>query len=137
MPASSFPGEAGMLFRVQLPAVGYNAQCGYYAGIQAASSRAVLGFTDGKNWHELASVPLPAAAPDTLTLSVEASGGHLQVGIQDKILIEATDTTYPAGSIGLRVVDTHAAFSDLHIKPLDLSWNDKIETIGRPTNGRR
>jgi GH43 family beta-xylosidase len=116
-------GQAGMLFRVQQPAVGYNAQCGYYAGIFAADSRVILGYMDGKNWHELASAPLPVSTsilePTLVTLAVEVNGGHLQVGVQGKVLIDINDTTYPSGSIGLRVVDSHAAFSDLRIQPID------------------
>lgn len=110
--------EAGMLFRVQQPAVGYNAQCGYYAGVNAATSRVVLGYTDGKTWHELASAALPDTAP-VLTLAVVAMGSHLQVRVQDKVVIETDDATYGAGSVGLRVVNSDAAFADLHIKPLD------------------
>lgn len=113
--------EAGLLFRVQQPAVGYNAQCGYYAGVAVASARAVLGFTDGKSWHELASAPLPGPLPDTVTLAVEADGNHLRVRVQDKVLIETNDSTYPSGSVGLRVVDSHTAFSGLQVKPLDVS----------------
>jgi GH43 family beta-xylosidase len=49
-------GEAGMLFRVQQPAVGYDAQRGYYAGVVAANSRVVLGSwmaKAGMNSHPL------------------------------------------------------------------------------------
>jgi hypothetical protein len=113
--------QAGMLFRVQQPAVGYNAQRGYYAGVGLASSRAVLGFMDGKTWHELASATLPESMPDTVVLGVEASGDHLMFRLQDKVVIDAYDTTFSTGSVGLRVVDSHAAFSGLHIKPLVLS----------------
>src|SRR6185437_1637927 len=44
-------GAAGLLFRVQQPAVGYNAQRGYFAGYSPAESRVVLGLTDGVNWR--------------------------------------------------------------------------------------
>ena len=114
-------GQAGLLFRAQQPAVGYNAQSGYYAGVLAASSRVVLGFTDGKNWHELASASLPGPLPDTVTLAVEADGCNLLVRVQDKVLIKASDATYTSGSVGLRVVNSHAAFSRLQVKPLDVS----------------
>jgi GH43 family beta-xylosidase len=109
-------GQAGMLFRVQQPAVGYDAQCGYYAGI-VANSRVVLGFMDGKTWHELVSAPLSDPDP-VATLAVEANGDHIQVAVQNKVLIDTSDATYNSGSVGLRVVNSHAAFSDLHIKPL-------------------
>jgi GH43 family beta-xylosidase len=113
-------GDAGILFRVQQPAVGYNAQCGYYAGVATATSRVVLGFTDGKSWHELASAPLPGPLPNIVTLAVEADANHLLVRLQDKVLIETSDPTYLSGSVGLRVVNSHTAFYNLHIKPLDL-----------------
>jgi GH43 family beta-xylosidase len=112
-------GQAGMLFRVQQPAVGYNAQRGYYAGVRAANSTVVLGFTDGKTWHELGSAPAPNLDPLAVTLGVQANGNRIQVRIDDKVIVEANDATYSSGSVGLRVVNSHAAFSDLRIQPLD------------------
>jgi hypothetical protein len=114
-------GEAGMLFRVQQPAVGFDAQRGYYAGVVAGDSRVVLGFMDGKSWHELASAPLTGPIPDEMIFGVAAMGHRFQVRVQDEVLIDTNDATYASGSVGLRVVNTHAAFADLHIMPLDRS----------------
>jgi hypothetical protein len=111
-------GQAGMLFRVQQPAVGYDAQCGYYAGVDTANSRVMLGYMDGKIWHELKSAPLPVAEPEPMTLGVAAMGSRLQVRIRDEVLIDTNDATYLSGSVGLRVVNSHAAFADLHVMPL-------------------
>jgi hypothetical protein len=37
------------------------------------------------------------------------------VSVDGKEVLEARDASYPRGSVGLRVVDTHACFSDLKI----------------------
>ncbi|HWD93305.1 MAG TPA: glycoside hydrolase family 43 protein [Verrucomicrobiae bacterium] len=111
-------GEAGLLFRVQQPAVGYNAQRGYFAGYLPGQSRVVLGLTDGVNWRELASASVSGPSGSEVALSVRASGDQIQVSVQGRILLQTNDVTFPSGSFGLRVVDTHAAFSQLQIKPL-------------------
>ena len=111
-------GGAGLLFRVQQPAVGYNAQRGYFAGYFPTQSRVVLGLTDGVNWHELASAPFSAPPDSEVALSVRASGDQIQVSLQGGLLLQTNDVTFPSGSIGLRVMDTHAAFFQLQVKPL-------------------
>lgn len=112
-------GQLGLLFRVRDPAVGDNAQRGYFAGYAPGESRLVLGFTDGTVWREIASSPAAASAAADLVLSVVASGSHLQVGLQGEQLLDATDATYASGSVGLRVVDAAGVFSKLELKPLD------------------
>jgi len=111
-------GQLGLLFRVQLPAVGYNAQRGYFAGYLPGESRVVLGFTDGFAWHEIASAAAPGGLLSDVELSVSARGDQIQVSLQGKPVIQTNDATFTSGSVGLRVVDTHAAFSQLRIKPL-------------------
>jgi GH43 family beta-xylosidase len=111
-------GAAGLLFRVQQPAVGYNAQRGYFAGYLPAESRVVLGLTDGVNWRELASAPVSAPPGGEVALSVRVTGDQIRVSVPGQVLLETNDATFPSGSIGLRVVDTHAAFSKLEIQPL-------------------
>jgi hypothetical protein len=76
---------------------------------------------DGKSWHELASAPLTGPIPDEMIFGVAAIGRHFQVRVQDEVLIDTNDATYASGSVGLRVVNTHAAFADLHVMPFDRS----------------
>jgi len=110
----------GVLLRVQGCAVGYDAQRGYFAGVSARRRMLTIGRTDGHAWTELATAPLPGSVgavrldvtvqSHTLTARVEAGGGTAQVSV--------VDGTYAAGSVGLRVVDTHARFTALTAHPL-------------------
>jgi GH43 family beta-xylosidase len=115
------PGNAGLLFRTGLAAVGYNAQRGYYAGFAPDESKVILGWMDGTAWHEIASTKVAEPLPDNIALSVNVRAEHIQVCLQGKTVIETNDTTFTSGSIGLRVMDAHAAFSQLQIKPLATS----------------
>lgn len=110
-------GEMGLLFRVQYPAVGENAQHGYYAGLKLGESRAVLGCTDGSEWRELASAPVSVPVNSTAELTVSAQGDRIRVGVNGKLLLQATDSRFASGSVGLRVVGAHAAFTRLKIAP--------------------
>ncbi len=118
MDAMQSRGQLGMLFRVQQPAVGYNAQRGYFAGYLPAASRLVLGFTDGSNWREIASAPSRQNLESNIDLTVRAEGDEIQVCLQGEPLIETNDHAQSCGSIGLRVVDTEADFTALHLAPL-------------------
>lgn len=111
-------GQAGVLFRVSTPFVGYSGQRGYFAGINSDSKKVMLGYTNGKNWHQLASAPLPRAPGAECDLRVIARGPDIEVDCDGQRLLHAQGRTYDSGSIGLRVVDAQAGFSDLQITPL-------------------
>jgi len=117
MRALEAKGEMGMLFRVQYPAVGENAQRGYYAGIKLGESRAILGYTDGSEWRELASVPVSVTINSNVELTVTVRSNHIEASLNGKLLVQATDAKFASGSVGLRVVGTHAAFTQLKIEP--------------------
>lgn len=110
-------GQAGILFRVQQPAVGYNAQRGYFAGIMPSEARVVLAATDGFNWRQIASGKLAAPLASETELTVNAQGSEIEVSVDGKAIVQANDSTYLSGSAGLRVGDTSAAFLRLQIKP--------------------
>jgi GH43 family beta-xylosidase len=107
--------DAGLLFRTTFPAMGYDAQRGYFAGILAGAQRAILGKTDGTTWTELARAPVTFDPGAANQLSVTAVGHSLRVSLNGREVIATTDATYPAGSVGLRVVDSHASFHALEI----------------------
>jgi GH43 family beta-xylosidase len=107
--------DAGLLFRTTFPAMGYDAQRGYFAGILAGAQRAILGKTDGKTWTELASAPIKFDPVATNQLSVTAVGQSLRVSLNGREIIKASDATYEAGAVGLRVVDSHASFQALEV----------------------
>lgn len=110
--------DAGLLFRVARPSVGYDAQRGYFFGVLPGDDRAVLGYTDGGRWNELARADVSVDAGRTYELSVTARGDEITASIDGKALIRATDDRGPSGTVGLRVVDAHAAFDDLRVEPL-------------------
>ncbi len=107
--------DAGLLFRTSLPAVGYDAQQGYFAGIIPSENRVILGKTDGKSWQEIARADLALPAAKDIALGVRAIGTDLQIFVNGKQILKATDSTYTNGSIGLRVIDTHVRFTNLKV----------------------
>lgn len=108
--------DAGLLVRVAKPSVGFDAQHGYFAGILPDQKRVIFGKTDGKSWQEIARADLGFIDKDKpVTLGVRARGDRFQITVDGKEVLQASDSTYPRGSVGLRVVDTHACFSDLKV----------------------
>ncbi|QJE97261.1 family 43 glycosylhydrolase [Luteolibacter luteus] len=107
--------DAGLLFRVTDPSVGFDAQRGYFAGIIPGNKTVVLGKTDGKNWKEISRAPLTSDVSSGVKLAVTAKGKEITVSLDGKKVLSAEDDTYAKGSVGLRVVDTHARFENLNI----------------------
>lgn len=107
--------DAGLLLRVKQPAVGFDAQQGYFAGVIPGGKRVVFGRTDGRSWQEIARADVPVAENTTVDLTVRAAGDEFRVSIDGREVLKATDGAYKSGSVGLRVVDTHARFSDLRV----------------------
>lgn len=111
--------DAGVLFRVRRPSIGYDAQRGYFAGIIPQSRKVVLGRTDGASWRELALADCPVADRQWYALRVEAAGDQIRVFVDDQLRITAKDGRYARGRVGLRVVDSHAMFDDFCVQPPD------------------
>jgi hypothetical protein len=107
--------DAGLLVRVTKPAVGFDAQHGYFAGILPDEKRVIFGKTDGKAWQEIARADLAVDKNKPLVLGVRARCERFVVSVDGKEVLAASDATYPRGSIGLRVVHTHACFTGLKV----------------------
>jgi arylsulfatase A-like enzyme/GH43 family beta-xylosidase len=107
--------DAGVLFRASGAAVGYDAQCGYFAGLIPGSNRVILGKTDGDEWMELARAPVEIDAARPQSLRVSVVGDQIEISLNGKRVIQTTDAAYGSGGIGLRVVNTHAVFSNLEV----------------------
>ncbi|MCW1883264.1 glycoside hydrolase family 43 protein [Luteolibacter flavescens] len=110
--------DAGILFRVTAPSVGFDAQRGYFAGIIPRDGSVVLGKMDGSNWKEIARAKADIPANATHELGVTARGPEIKVTLGGKEVLTASDSTYTSGTVGLRVVDTHVSFGELKVKPL-------------------
>ncbi len=119
----------GALFRAMRPAVGYDAQQAYFAGVVPRRRRLLLAKTDGRSYVELAAEPIEIEPGAAVTLSVRARGPHLEARVDTSpasrstpspvplAVVSAEDADRTAGSIGLRVVDTHAVFRTLAVTP--------------------
>ncbi|MGH3361304.1 MAG: glycoside hydrolase family 43 protein [Nocardioides sp.] len=110
----------GVLVRVTAPAVGFEAQRGYFAGWVPGNRRLVLRRTDGRTSTDLGSRVLPHPPGDEGTLVVEAVGTMLRVHLESApdFPVEVEDHHYPRGSVGLRTVGAHVAFTSLRLDRL-------------------
>lgn len=107
--------DAGLQFRCALPAVGYDAHSGYFAGIIPRTGKVMLGSMDGETWREIASADADIREGREYELAVSATGPEIAVSVDGREVIRARDAQFTTGSVGLRVVDSHAAFRDLQI----------------------
>lgn len=107
--------DAGFVFRVQHPAVGFDAQKGYFAGLIPGSQKVVLGKMDGARWTEMALKDYPCRGNQWYTLKVDAQGDRIRVFVDGTPVIDMPDGSYSTGFAGVRVVDTHAEFDAVEI----------------------
>lgn len=107
--------DAGILFRCSGPAVGYDAQRGYFAGLIPKTGLVIVGKMDGANWTEISRAPSMIDVTQPQVLRVQTTGKRFTISHNGDQCISIDDGTYSAGSIGLRVVNTHAVFSDFKI----------------------
>ena len=107
--------DAGILFRCSGASVGYDAQRGYFAGLIPRTGLMILGKMDGENWTELARAKTGIDVAQPQQISVRVTGPTIKVFHNGSERIEIQDSTYPIGTVGLRVVDTQARFSGLKI----------------------
>ncbi|MBN2377125.1 MAG: hypothetical protein JXD22_12030, partial [Sedimentisphaerales bacterium] len=75
----------------------------------------ILGKMDGQHWQELAAKEVDCKENTTYHLKVVAKGDTIKFFVNDTLVIELSDNTYPEGFAGLRVVDTHAEFDNIDI----------------------
>ncbi len=108
--------DAGLIFRTNHPAIGFDAMKGYFAGIIPATGKAILGKMDGKSWHELANADFKAQVGKWYDLKVVASESKIVFYVNGKKVIEVNDSDYSSGLAGVRVVDTEAEFDNITIE---------------------
>ena len=106
---------AGFLFRVTGAAVGWDAHRGYFVGVKPSEDAVLLGKMDGHGWKELTRVTQKIDTNKKQRLEVTARGSQFTFRLNGKEILTYSDPTYRHGSIGLRVVDIPATFSDLEI----------------------
>ncbi|MCO8124764.1 sulfatase-like hydrolase/transferase [Stieleria sp. TO1_6] len=107
--------DAGLLLRCSAAAVGFDAQRGYFAGLIPRTGLVIVGKTDGSNWSEIARAPTEIDVTKPQRLDVLVKGNRIVVTHNQLERVSTTDSTYTSGTIGLRVVNTHARFSNLKV----------------------
>ncbi|MCS7469933.1 sulfatase-like hydrolase/transferase [Stieleria sp. ICT_E10.1] len=107
--------DAGVLFRCSGPAVGYDAQRGYFAGLIPKTGLVIVGKMNGSAWIELARASTQIDVTQPQALRVQMKGNQITVTHNGRQRVSLLDETYRSGSVGLRVVDTHAVFSDFTV----------------------
>lgn len=109
--------DAGLLFCCQRPAVGYDSQQAYFAGLIPQTGLVILGKTDGKNWQELGRADWEIDATKPQLLEVIRRDNQIEVRCNGRLALERQDNTYQSGQIGLRVVNSDAVFTELKVRP--------------------
>lgn len=109
--------EAGVLVRVNEPALGYDAQKGYFAGLNSGTNQLVLAASDGSETRPIIAADFPVSPNQWYTLRVDTVGDSIRVYVDDELMITARDGRFSRGMAGVRVVDTHAEFDDFEIAP--------------------
>lgn len=108
--------DAGLLFRTTGAALGFDAQRGYFVGLIPRTKLVILGMMDGQSWRELARANTMIDSEKLQRLAVRMRGDEIIVLHNGVEKIRSEEATFSHGSIGLRVVDTHATFSELSIR---------------------
>jgi rhamnogalacturonan endolyase len=104
--------QAGIVFRYQ------NDQCYYFLGVQG--SKAILKVVNhGTGFHQLSEKVLAQSEfswqpGDCLTADIVVQGKTIRARLNDLIRLEATDTAYPSGKIGL-TADGPTGFTDVKV----------------------
>ena len=108
--------DAGLLFRATGPALGYDAVRGYFAGLIPKTGLLVVGRMDGNSWTELKRTQLDIDTTRPQRLQVTCKGHSFRVQVDGTEVLEFVDKTFDEGGVGVRVVDTHAVFSDFEVE---------------------
>ena len=116
---SDYEGNAGILVRCTAPAVGYHALHGYYVALDPLSTSVFVSKMDGANYTELCRTDTCINVLQSQTLTVHVSGDQMAVYHNGERRLAINDSTYQTGSVGIRVCDTHARFSEFHVTIAD------------------
>ena len=118
--AVNAPGDAGLMFRVSDPAIGSEAHKGYYLGLNPTTGTIELGKASGGKWIVIKSVKYTVEMNKQYQVKVNAIGTQFQVYINgaDKPIIDASDSEYTSGHIGLRAYNALATMDNVVVKAL-------------------
>lgn len=114
--ATGTGGNSGIIFRVNLPAVGADSYYGYYAGIDLSAQKVVLGKA-ANNWTQVATSPMSIVSGQWYHIKVVANGSEIKVFVNDMITpkITVNDSSFLSGSIGVRTYNISASFDNISL----------------------
>lgn len=112
-------GTLGILLRGNNCAVGENRFRGYVVQL-TATGRLELGKCDGQHYEKLASKEIEFGKKHQQTLRIVARGANLSVflGNAPTPNLEATDTSYKSGQLGVMAAGIDATFKNFRVVPL-------------------
>jgi hypothetical protein len=87
----------------------------YYVKVGAAGVASIRKLVNGTIF-ELANAPFPVSANTWYTVRLEVVGAQLRAYINDRFLMEATDTSHATGKYGLATYRTAATFDDVDVR---------------------
>lgn len=113
------PGDAGLMFRVNKPAIGSEAYEGYYVGLNP-NGMLQLGKSSDRKWVVIAEAKYPVKLNQKYTVKVKAVGNKFFVYLNgaEKAVLTATDTEYTTGSIGMRAYNALVTIDNIEVKEI-------------------
>lgn len=109
-------GEAGVLLRVTEPALGREAQRGYFVGLNPEHNGVRLVRFDGGANIQLISVSHALRVGAWHDVEVQSRGPDFAVSIDGKVVLRARDDRWAEGSAGVRVGDGEAEFAGFAVR---------------------
>ena len=118
-------GNAGLILRVDRPAVGADHFTGYEIALYPDTGTLLLG-RHRQNWEPITTVPCPVPINEWITLQVQLKGRSITVTVNGQVRLQHEDNQHPLveGQIGLRTWQREASFRNLRV-----TSGDRIEKI--------
>lgn len=128
-------GDAGLLFRTVSATPGADNVRGYYAGLSAAGTGAVILGRMSNNWTELKRAAVTINPNTDYHLKVSAVGSQINVYVNDVLVLQQTDSTYTQGSVGVRMYNSLPSYDNIVVKSVggDTLLSDNFDTPAEQT----
>lgn len=128
-------GNAGLILRVERPAIGADHFTGYEVALHPDTGTLLLG-RHRQNWEPIRTIPCPVPLNEWITLSVRVKDRSLHVTVNGKEIAEYEDNEHPllAGKVGLRTWQRDAKFRNLIVTTGDQTQQISIRETDRPVD---
>ena len=127
------PGNAGLILRVDRPAVGADHFTGYEIALYPENGTLLLG-RHRQNWEPITTVPCPVPINEWIPLKVQLKGRSITVTVHGQVQLQYEDNQHPLleGQVGLRTWRREARFRNLSVIAGDRS--EQIALKDSPTS---